>query len=47
MLHPPSDPRGRRGVFYVRAAAVLFFSLSLLTQNCIIRIIQLVTVLFE
>ena len=25
MLHTPSDPRGQRGIFYVRAAAVLFF----------------------
>ena len=29
MLHPPSDPRGRRGVFYVHAAVVLFFTFPL------------------
>ena len=47
MLHIPSDPRGRRGIFYVRAAVVQVFSRYLLTTNCIIRIIQLTTVLFE
>ena len=49
MLHTPSDPRGRRGIFYVRAAVVLFFTFPLDTElyhlyntvnNRTIRIIQ-------
>ena len=32
MLHTPSDPRGRRGIFYVRAAVVLFFTFPLDTE---------------
>lgn len=49
MLHTPSDPRGRRGVFYVRAAVVLFFTFPLDTElyhlyntvnNRTIRVIQ-------
>ncbi len=49
MLHTPSDPRGRRGIFYVRAAVVLFFTFPLDTElyhlyntvnNRTIRVIQ-------
>lgn len=46
MLHPPPT-LAVGGGFFMSAPPWFYFSLSLLTRNCIICIIQLTTVLFE
>ena len=46
MLHPPLTLAVRGGFLCPRRRGSIF-SLSLLTQNCIMRIIQLETALFE